>query len=102
MDATFAKVAAGLFVCSLALMASSSPASAERPARRQAQDKSSATVPPSSETKRTVYGDIIITGHQMMRGDLNNFAYVQFLGPNTTVDVPDKKSGTRLVLHADD
>lgn len=102
MNATLARLAAALCACGFAVFAVDIPANAGRPARPQAQQSPPAAVPPSNERKRTQYGDIIISGHQTMKGDLNNFASVQFLGPNTIIEVPDKKSGSRLVLHADD
>src|SRR5438045_2424762 len=99
MNGTIARIASGLWVCGAALFASAPSAFAEPPARQQAPDKPPAAAQPSPEPKRTVYGDIVITGYQLLRGNLNDFAIVQFLGPNTTVDVPDKKSGSRLILH---
>ncbi len=100
MNLTFAKLAVGLCACGITLAAAPQAVLADRPAR-QAQAKPPAAAPPTPEVKRTVYGDIVISGWQQTKfqPDLGS---VQFTGPNTVIEVPDKQSGSRLVLHSDD
>jgi hypothetical protein len=98
LSSALLRAAASATACALAICLSQPAARADKPRQATAPKGGGAQ---AAEAKTLRIGDVEIRHAKQVKGAFGA-ATVTITGPNTTVDVPDKNSGSHLSLHADE